>query len=382
MKNKILAKLLVASLASLSFATNTIACTVLMYRDANGNVYTGRTLEYAGMLPDELTYYPVGTRIESMAPDGRPGVTFQTKHAIVGATAKGLVPGAKQDALLEAVNDQGMSFTVNAFTDNSQPRLTLPADKVMSVLDFGAWALGNFRNTGEVKQALGRKEIEVWLPAIQIMWNMLAPFHFALFDRSGDGIVVEFSDGRINVYDNTAGVMTNDPPYPWHLKNLNNFAGLTNVDKNTGQFGRQKVAAFDAGGALRGLPASNLSPDRFVKAAYYSTYAAKAKTPEEAIQTLSHVMNNFDRPVGITIDEPGTGGKGESASQTRTTSEATWFTVMNDLARGQFYIRTIRMINYVRIDIGRLSGLKSVKVVSFDALNQHQGLDGTGLFLQ
>lgn len=266
-KIRVLAKLLIASLASLSFATNTIACTVLMYRDANGNIYTGRTNEYAGMQPDELTYYPVGTRIESMTPDGRPGVTFQTKYAIVGATLKGLVPGAKQDTLHEAVNDQGMSFTVNAFTENSQPRLTLPADKVMSVLDFGAWALGNFRNTGEVKQALGRNEIEVWLPAIQSMWNLLAPVHFALFDRNGDGIVVEFSDGRINVYDNTAGVMTNDPPYPWHLKNLNNFAGLTNVDKNTGQFGRQKVAAFDSGGALRSLPASNLSPDRFVKAA-------------------------------------------------------------------------------------------------------------------
>lgn len=382
MMNNIYTRLLAASLASLSFATNAVACTVLSYRDALGNVYTGRTNEYAGMQPDELTYYPVGTRIESMTPDGRQGITFQTKYAIVGATLKGLVPGAKQDTLHEAVNDQGMSFTVNAFTENSQPRLTLPADKVMSVLDFGAWALGNFKDTRELKQALARNEIEVWLPAIQSMWNLLAPVHFALFDRNGDGIVVEFSEGRIDTYENTAGVMTNDPAYPWHLKNLNNFAGLTNIDKNAGQFNRQKVAAPDSGGALRSLPASNLSPDRFVKAAYYSTYAAKAKTPDEAVQTLSHIMNNFDRPVGITIDEPGTGGKGESASSKQASSEATWFTVMNDLARGHFYIRTIRMINFVRIDIGKLSGLKNTKVVSFDALSRHQGLDGTDLFLK
>ena len=35
-------------------------CTALTYKDANENLYVGRTNEYPGMLPDELTYYPVG----------------------------------------------------------------------------------------------------------------------------------------------------------------------------------------------------------------------------------------------------------------------------------------------------------------------------------
>lgn len=44
---------------------------MLSYTDTKGNSYVGRTNEYPGMLPDELTYYPVGTRIESVTPDGK-----------------------------------------------------------------------------------------------------------------------------------------------------------------------------------------------------------------------------------------------------------------------------------------------------------------------
>lgn len=65
--------------------------------------------------PDEPTYYPAGSTIESVTPDGKEGLAFNTRHAILGVTLKGMVPNARQDALHEGVNDQCMTFTVNAF---------------------------------------------------------------------------------------------------------------------------------------------------------------------------------------------------------------------------------------------------------------------------
>ncbi len=374
-------KLLCVSALSLSFATQSIACTALMYRDANGNAYQARTNEYPGYQPDELTYFPVGTRIESSTPEGKQGLTFNTKYAILGATLKGMTPNAKQDVVHEAVNDQGMSVSLNAFTLNEPGKITFPAEKVLALVDFGAWSLGNFKNVRELKAAIDKNEIEVWLPPIPSMWNLPTPAHFAYWDRNGDGLVVEFTGGKIVAYDNPVGVMTNDPPFPWHLANLNNYARLTNKDKNNGQFGALKVAAPDSGGALAGLPASNISPDRFVRAAFYVNYAKKAKTPDEAVQTLSHVINNFDRPLDITIDEPG-GPGGESVASKKPTSEATYFTVMNDFSRGYFYIRTINMINWLRFDMKKLASIKTTKVVTFAAINSATNLDGTELFLK
>lgn len=374
-------------LISLSlFATsiaNSYACTVLAIKDAKGNVYQGRTNEFAGQQPDYLTFWPSGTYIESMTPEGAKGKTFNTKYGILAVTLKDLVPKAKQDVIHEAVNDQGLTITTNAFIENTPPVVKESPDKILSAADFGAWALGNYQNVAQVKQALQNKEVDIWLPKIPSMANLNAPVHFALYDKLGGSIVIEFVGGQTQVYDNPAYVMTNDPPLPWHLTNLNYYSYLTNIDKNTGQFNNLKVAVPDSGGNMANLPGSETSVGRFVKAAYYSNFAHKAKTPDQALKTLSHVMNNFDRPKDISADKPGTASKAEAFAANKISSESTYFTVMNDLSRGHFYLRTINSINFSKFDVRQLSNsLKQTKVITFNAINDFPNLDATQLFLK
>jgi penicillin V acylase-like amidase (Ntn superfamily) len=382
MKLNTIGKMLLSTALVVSSISNAAACTVLSIRDAKGNVYQGRTNEFAGELPDRLTYWPAGTRMESVTPNGEQGKSFTTKYAIFGVTLKGITAHAKQETIHEAVNDQGMSFTTNAYTNNLPPNVNAAAEKVLSVMDLGAWALGNFENVAQVKQALENNEVAVWLPRLPSLGNFPAPIHFALYDKTGGAIVIEFTDGKTNVYDNPVGVMTNSPPFPWHVQNMDNYAYLTNVDKNSGKFNSLKVTAIDSGDNMAGLPGIETSAGRFVKAAYCSNFAHKAKTPDQALITLSHVMNNFDRPKNISIDEPGTASKAEAFAAKRVTSEDTYFTVMNDLSRNHFYIRTIDSINFTKFDLRKLAELKTTKVVTFDALNANTSLDGTDLFLK
>jgi penicillin V acylase-like amidase (Ntn superfamily) len=154
------------------------------------------------------------------------------------------------------------------------------------------------------------------------------------------------------------------------------------VDHNSGSFNHLKVSAPDSGNALAGVPSSQISSGRFVKAAFYSNYVRKAKTPKEAIQTLAHVMNNFDRPYDLSIDPPGSASPGESSDPSKTVTEVTYFTVLNDLGQNHFYIRGINAINYTKIDIGKLAGLKTSKVVSMAAIDELNGGDATELFLK
>lgn len=382
MKIKTLSGALLSLALLASSVGNSVACTVLAIRDANGNVYQARSNEFVGQQPDALTYYPPGTRIESVTPDGKQGKTFNTKYAIFGATLKGMTPNAKQETIHEAVNDQGMSLTTNAFMGNTSPTITQPPEKVLSVMDFGTWALGSFQNVEEVKKALKNKEVDLWLPKIASMGDFIAPLHFALYDKKGGSIVIEFDNG-IHIYDNPSYVMTNDPPLPWHLQNLNDYADLTNIDKNKQQFNGFEAKAGSGGIALRGLPSNQLSSGRFVKAAFYSNFARKAKTPEQAIFTLGHVMNNFDRPLDISVDEPVTGTFSTVFSMTAGVgSESTFFTVLNDLSQNHFYIRTINSLNFSKFDIKKMSGLKEITVVKFQTINDYKSLDATDLFLK
>ena len=377
-------KTLITTLACTSLILSSIgtssACTAMMMKDANGNAYEARTLEWSGALPDSLNYLPAGSLIQSVTPDGKQGMTFKTKYPFL-AVSFNVLPNAKQTPVGEGVNNQGLSISLNAFFGASAPAVDSDDSKVLSALDFGAWALGNFQNVGQVKQALANKEISIWLPPIALVGNIKAPIHFALWDKTGAGIVVEFSSGKVNVYDNPVGVMTKGPEFPWHLENLNNYAQLSNVDRNSGVFGSLKVNPPDGGNALAGLPSSEIASGRFVKAAFYTTYVRKAKTPAEAVQTLSHVINNFDRPYDLTVDPEGsnaesaTGGKGVSG-------EVTLFTTMNDLSQNQFYIRPINAINFSKVDIRKLADVKEVKKVSLDKIAKLNGADATDLLLK
>ena len=69
------------------------------------------------------------------------------------------------------------------------------------------------------------------------------------------------------------------------------------------------------------------------------------------------MKNNFDRPVDITVDEPSNAGGGEAVQSASATSEATHFTVMNDLNRNHFCIRAIKQVNFVRFDLRKPDAL-------------------------
>ena len=128
------------------------------------------------------------------------------------------------------------------------------------------------------------------------------------------------------------------------------------------------------------MPSTQIASGRFVKAAFYTTYVRKAKTPAEAIQTLSHVINNFDRPYDLSIDPEGSNAESATGSK-GAVGEVTLFTTMNDLAQNQFYIRPINTINFSKVDLTKLTGVKEFKKVSLDQVAQLNGADATSLFL-
>lgn len=366
---------------------NASACTTLLYTDANGKAYVGKSMEFSESEPDHVTYYPAGTYFASETPDGKTGVAFNTKFPILSTSAKkGIIPSNKYETLLDAMNDQGLTLSMQSLGGNVSPNVSqVPQGKIISAADFGAWALGNFTTVAQVKQAIANKDVEFWLPSSPILGPSPFPVHYALFDRSGAGIVIEWAGGQTEVYDNLVGVMTNNPPFPWHIQNMSNFAYLTNIDKNSAKFNKLSVAAFDGGGNMAALPGLESSAGRFVKAAYYSTFAEKSATPEQAIITLGHVMSNFDRPRNISVDVakdmPGGERNMKLGVGPKGVSEVTIFMILRDLSQNHYYIRTYNALNYTKFDMSKLSGLKTVKSVSFKAIDANTGLDGNQLFL-
>jgi choloylglycine hydrolase len=378
MKIKNLVCLLTAASLTIASVGNAVACTSLIMMDVNGNAYHARTMEFSSRVPTELTYYPAGTKITSATPAGAQGLTFNTKFAILGmAGVKAMNPNAKQATFAEGANDQGLSFSMNWLNGTTSPAVGTDNSKILAVSDLGAWVLGNFKTAADVKTAMTNGSTEFWVPVLKSLdpTNPL-PQHYSVHDKKGGSIVIEFTNGKVNVYDNPVGVMTNGPEFPWHLQNLNNYT-FTNVDKNTGQLGKMKLATQDAGIALTALPSAQTSQGRFVKGAFYVNYVRKAKNPDDAIITLGHVINNFDRPHDLSVD--GSGGTGDGVRSQSTSSEVTEWTVMADLSRNLYYVRSINALNWSVIDINKLKDVKQIKSVSSYEVNK-AGADAFNLF--
>jgi len=353
------------------------ACTALMITDTKGNAYSAKTMEYAVPMPFEMSYVPAGTKVVSVTPGNKPGLSFETKYPVLGVSADAGV-GNGINMMVESSNNQGLSLSTNEMPGSQSPAgAGSDAAKALAATDLALYLLGNFKSVAEVKEALQGGAVSVWLPKIPLVGDIEAPFHYILFDKTGAGIVIEFLDGKMNVHDNPVGVVTNAPEFPWHLKNLNNYAQLNNVDKNTGQFGQLKVGAPDSGNALANLPSSQISPGRFIKAAYYTQFVRKADSPEDAVITLGHIMNNFDRPYDLSIDK---GYSAEGGKAGTTSSEVTLFTWMNDKSRNLFFLRTIDALNFATFEIEKLAPIKSVVKVPLAKIND-ASLDGTQVLL-
>jgi penicillin V acylase-like amidase (Ntn superfamily) len=351
------------------------ACTTILVTDASGRAYHGRTLEFSVLLPMDMTYFPAGTKVISSTPAGNQGLTFDTKYPILGMSFQ-VLPSAKQVTFAEGINDQGVSFSANWLTGTDSPTVGQDDARILAASDFGAWVLGNFKSVEEVKEAMGNGKSEIWVPVSPLDPKAPLPLHYAINDKTGNSIVVEFTDGKPNVYDNPVGVLTNGPFFPWHLQNLQNYT-FTNVDKNTGQLGKLQLATQDGGSALTALPSAETSQGRFVKAAFYANYVRKAKTPDEAVVTLAHLMNNFDRPYDLTVDEAG--GTGDGVRSSSTSSEVTTWTTLQDLSRNLLYFRSIEAMNWAVIDMGKLKDVKQIKTVSTSDVDK-AGADSFKLF--
>jgi len=346
------------------------SCTSLLYTDAKGRTYAGRTMELPMELPYQATYFPREHDYSSKAKN-HDSLTFEGKYSFISLTMPD--PVTKDLKVVEGMNDQGLTFSVLAYASTQGPKdMMSGTTKALAAIDLGAWALSRFRTVAEVKQAL--KDQPVLVTALLPLGLLKTPFHYTLHDASGNSIVIEYSGGEQNVIDNPLGVMTNGPEFSWHLTNLNNYTFLSNKDQSKLKLKGVELKQPDSGIATAALPSSNTSVGRFVRAVYYSQFAEKAETPEMAVATLSHVMNNFDRPRGITEDNrfkddianiTAPGVKGHKVY----TTEYTSWTALSDMNRLQFRVRSYGHTNYIRFDLDALKSETEMKSVALDSIS-------------
>lgn len=248
-----------------------------------------RNFDHTGMAEETgVMYIPRGTVYA--ASEG--GLERRSKYSAVGM---GIKAGEGLYAFYDAINEQGLmgaqlyyrgfahySKGVGRSNDIQPPLLVHHLLSCCSSVDEAVFLLKN----------------EITVVDTPLM-GAAAPLHWMFSDRQGKTVVAEPDKGGISVYTDTAGVMTNSPPYPWHRLNLLNYVGIDRIDRGSAEFGEERIEQCFSGSGAMGLPGDWSSPSRFVRLASMLKYAKKGRNETQGTAYFMRLMNNVAFPLGL-----------------------------------------------------------------------------------
>ena len=352
-------KLLVVVSILLHLILATKACTEIRVTAEDNSVVVGRSMEFMIDLMSNVVVEPEGHFHAALLPEQcakypRP-LTWQNKYSIAYLDALTLPVGS------DGQNEAGLSLGALLFPGFAKYQ-DVPVEKCgssVSSLEFPVWILGNFKTVQEVRDALKEDSFPlVWeqkLTKGDLEYSF--ELHYSIMDKTGDGIIIEFTDQGRKVHENTIGIMTNSPPYDFHMLNLRNYVQLSKFAHEPLVLGKDQFNATGQGSGLLGLPGDLTPPSRLVRAAAMVHFSDPVQTGEQAVNLAFHIMNTVDIPHGVA-----------ASHDHENMADYTSWVVVKDLTNKAMYFRnyedlTIRVIHLDKVMPGKMLKLKVGKPI-------------------
>ena len=111
------------------------ACTGIELIAVDGSVVHARTLEFGIDLKSNVIMVPRGYSRTATTPDGKPGKTWTSKYASLGANALGM------PILVDGLNERGLAVGLFYFPTSAKYQPYAAGDAERTVAPVGAWLL-------------------------------------------------------------------------------------------------------------------------------------------------------------------------------------------------------------------------------------------------
>lgn len=258
-------------------------CTAVTYKTKDH--YFGRNLDLEYSYHEEVVVTPRNYpfRFRRMG-------EMKQHYALIGmATVVDAYP-----LYYEATNEKGLSIAGLNFVKNA---VYFPEQEGMDNIapfEFIPWILGQCETLAQVKEMLSPLN----MTSIHFSEQLpLSTLHWMISDRSGSITVESVADG-LKVYDNPVGVLTNNPPFPMQLFNLNNYRVLSHsTPENTFAPGLDLDRYSNGMGAM-GLPGDLSSMSRFVRASFTKMNSFSGEGESESVSQFFHILGSVAQQRG------------------------------------------------------------------------------------
>lgn len=252
-------------------------CTALTF--SNGDFYFGRNMDIVSSFGEQVVITPRRFPIQTKRLP-----VVDEHYAMIG------MANVTNDTPLyaEAVNEKGLCMAGLFFPENASYQTDGETkSKPLAPYELIPYLLGCCANVEEVKGTIS----DISVIAVPFCEGLpLAPLHWIVADEMSC-IVLESSNGMLSVYDNPYGVLTNNPPFPFHRENVRQYLHLS-ASSPENQFAENlALSPFGEGMGAIGLPGDSSPASRFVKALFCKCNSVCDQTENACVAQVFHMLD-------------------------------------------------------------------------------------------
>lgn len=239
--------------------------------------------------------YPFRFQKAGILPNHYAMIGMATVHA-VNPDSDDMQERAGYPLYAEAANEKGLCIAGLNFPDNAYyPPEEATGKENVSPFELIPWLLGKCANLKEARESLSGMHL-ISIPfSDQIP---LSPLHWHIADKTGS-IVLESTQEGMKIHENPVGVMTNNPPFDFHMTNLRQYLNLT-PDYPENRFSKQmEIKPFGVGFGSIGLPGDFSPTSRFIKAVFLKLNSVCDGSERGSISQFFHLLDAVVMPDGI-----------------------------------------------------------------------------------
>ena len=194
----------------------------------------------------------------------------------------------------DATNVCGLSMAGLYFPGNA---VYLPYNKDMDNIapfELIPWILSQCTDIFQAKVLLER--INLIDTAFSSQYP-LSPLHWIIADKTHALTVEPTADG-LKIYNNPLGVLTNNPPFDFHMHNLANYMNLTRNEPVNRFAPNHAITPYSRGMGAIGLPGDLSSASRFVRAAFIKANSVCNQGEFSEVSQFFHILRAVEQQNG------------------------------------------------------------------------------------
>ena len=265
-------------------------CTAITYQTKD--FYFGRNLDLEYSYQETVTVTP-----RKYAFYFRNGTCVSTHYAMIGmATVSDGYP-----LYYEATNEKGLSLAGLNFPGNATYYPHAPNMDNVAPFELIPWILCQCATVAEAMSKIER--LNLWNTPFSAAFP-LSPLHWILADKSCSIVIEPMEDG-LHIHENPIGILTNNPPFDFHLYNLVNYMNVTSQPPVNRFHPGTDLKPYSQGMGSIGLPGDMSSTSRFIKAAFTKLNSVSGDSESESISQFFHILGSVVQQRGLTYVQDG-----------------------------------------------------------------------------